>query len=161
MLSQTTRESPSSLPVMVSGLGRAHTGESRLTSDLSCPSLGPIAWTAIPDLGLAIALLLVDRDNDWRGKTVFLSQKATLDLRSVCSIVDTSTEVEIVSPQAYVDHYKSRGMDTRMLEWWVTTYPSLEQGHAAIDDPLLEELLAKRNKKPIALQETIRSMVHK
>ena len=50
-------------------------------------------------------------------------------------------------------------MPEGLLKWWSATYDALEDGECEIDDPTLEELLARKGVKPTQLEETVQKML--
>ncbi|KAI1330713.1 NAD(P)-binding protein [Xylariaceae sp. FL0255] len=77
-------------------------------------------------------------------------------------------QVKLVGSEDHVRHYvETRKMPQPAVEWWVSTYDALAAGECLIDDGdigntsggMLEKLLARVGKKPVPVEETIRSMV--
>ncbi|PWN22555.1 NAD(P)-binding protein [Microstroma glucosiphilum] len=119
---------------------------------------GPVSWTSVQDLGIGTATIITDRTDRWKDATMFLSLRHSLTLKESLAIVDGKKSLKVVSSEEYIRHYEEAGMPRAMLEWWCTTYPSLEAGHARIQDGTLEEILAAKGKKPDELAETVRAM---
>lgn len=46
-----------------------------------------------------------------------------------------------------------------MITWWSKTYDALRDGECQIDDPTLEQLLAKKGVKPTPMEETVAEML--
>lgn len=118
---------------------------------------GKISWTSISDLGHGTARILVDKEYETNNKnqTIFLSQRKTRTLEQLAQSLGRRTKV--VSPQAYVEHYRDEhGMDEAFLQWWVTTYASLEAGHCQIQDSPLESLLPHAPQPLTALESIIK-----
>ena len=127
---------------------------------------GPISWTSVADLGLATALVLASPEPlRYTNQTIFLSQPATATLAQVCEVAAAaghggSKTVKVVSMEEYVEYYTSQlGMDRAMLEWWVTTYPSLANSLCHINDPTLPDLLATREKQADSIESTVQAML--
>lgn len=118
---------------------------------------GPISWTSIADLGLATALILTEAADRFREETVFLSQQRALPLGHIAATLGCS--LKTTSPDEYVQHYvQTRGMDRAMLEWWVSTYPSLPDGLCHIQESPLEELLSSKGRTPQSFEDIFGKM---
>lgn len=114
---------------------------------------GEISWTSIADLGHATARILTDKKYENNNQTLFLSQHRTKTLEEIA--FSLGQQIKIVSAQEYVKHYRDEhGIDEAFLQWWVTTYSSLESGHCHIEDLLLESLLP-RGPQPLNVLEKI------
>lgn len=129
---------------------------------------GKICWTAIDDLGLANALILADDSAKWAGKIVYLStRKSTaLTLQELAGMVSdargSKVEVKVVSQQEYERYcIEERGQDDGTAKWWSKSYVALSDGECEIEDSTLEDLLAKKDRKPRPFQETLRDMLQK
>ena len=126
---------------------------------------GRVSWTAIADLGLATALVLVQPGEKWAGKTVRLSSGVERKtLREVAELVGEArgkeVKVNVVKGEEYVRvHAEERGMDRATVEWWSSTYEALEDGECDIVDGTLDELLATKGIRAKPVEETIREMV--
>ncbi|KAI2622856.1 hypothetical protein GGS21DRAFT_344956 [Xylaria nigripes] len=131
---------------------------------------GGISWTAIPDLGVANALVLASSpgkgEDQFVGKTFYLSTRpeTAKTLADVARFAGEArgrdVRVEIVGRQEHERYYvEERGMPAPAVEWWVSTYAALEDGECLVDDPLLEELLERVGLKPTPVEETIAAMV--
>lgn len=124
---------------------------------------GLISWTAIADLGLASALILVDPSTKYVGKTLYLSGLRTHSLKDIAAIISQLKNKEIhlkfVSREQYVDYYAKLGVERASVEWWSTTYAALEKGECSIDDTTLTNLLASRGVEPKPVEETIKEML--
>lgn len=125
---------------------------------------GKIAWTSIPDLGLANALVLSDPVDDWAGKTFYLSQSKPLTLKEVAELVSKAKGREVrhkvVSRDEHENFYtQEREMPQPMIEWWARTYDALEDGECEIKDFTLEELLARKGRKVTSMEETVQEML--
>ncbi|EGP88254.1 unnamed protein product [Zymoseptoria tritici ST99CH_3D1] len=125
---------------------------------------GKVNWTSIADLGLASALILAAPEEEWAGKTVYLSQGKSHSLKDVATMVGRALEREVklkvVEREEHENFYvEERGMDRPFVEWWSRTYDALRAGECAIEDGTLEKLLATKAVKPKALEDTIREML--
>lgn len=127
---------------------------------------GRICWTAIEDLGLGSALVLVAPGAEYAGKTFYLSTPPSTakTLREVAALVAAGrgrdVSVKKVDTLAHEGYYVGqRGMDALSVQWWVGTYDALEDGECLIDDSTLSRLLASRGKVPVPMEETVLSMV--
>ncbi|KJX99043.1 nmrA-like family protein [Zymoseptoria brevis] len=125
---------------------------------------GKINWTSIADLGLASTLILAAPEEQWVGKTVYLSQGKSHSLKDVAGMVGRTREREVklkvVERKEHENFYvEERGIDRPFVEWWSRTYDALRAGECAIEDGTLESLLATKAVKPKALEDTIREML--
>lgn len=126
---------------------------------------GPIAWTAIADLGFATAKILAADGGVWAGRMVYLSQKKTRTLEDIARIVGEvggkgEVNLKVVRRKEYEDYYVDKmGRERDSVEWWSSTYDALKAWECAIDDGTLEELLKEDGRKPKALEETMREML--
>jgi hypothetical protein len=119
---------------------------------------GPVSWTSVQDLGIGTATIITDQTDRWKDATLFLSLGKSLTLKESLAVVDEKKSLKVVSGEEYVRHYEEAGMPRAMLEWWCSTYPSLEAGHARIQDGTLEEILEAKGKQPDELAETVKAM---
>lgn len=124
----------------------------------------PISWTAIPDLGLASALILTAPSHEWAGKTFYLSQRKAHTLQDIAGMVSKAkgkdVSFRVVPREEHEKFYvQERGMSEPMIKWWSKTYDALRDGECEIDDPTLEELLATKGKKPIPMEKSVAEMV--
>lgn len=125
----------------------------------------PISWTAISDLGLASALVLVAPSSEYASKTFYLSN--TQDPKTIKQILETvsvvrSKEVttKIVSRKELENYYvQDRKLPEPAAKWWAPTYDALRDQECLINDSTLEELLATKGQKPKPVEETIREML--
>lgn len=132
-------------------LGHHRKGKEEDRKEIVVAGNGPLSWTSISDLGLATALVLTEAQDEFQQKTIFLSQNRALDLAQVAAKVGCS--IKIVSPNDYVKHYvETRDMEAAMLEWWVSTYPSVSKNQCHIEESPLEALLARKGRKPEPLE---------
>ena len=70
------------------------------------------------------------------------------------------TKHKVVSRDEHEKFYtEERKMPQPMIEWWARTYDALEDGECEIKDPTLEELLARKGKKPKSMEETVAEMM--
>lgn len=124
---------------------------------------GPISWTAISDLGLATALVLVEEGPQYVGKTLYLSSLWTKTLGDVARTVEKirakELGVNVVSREEYVQNYTAMGKERASVEWWSTTYAALEKGECAIRDRTLSDLLESRGVEPKSVERTLREML--
>lgn len=124
---------------------------------------GPISWTSIADLGLATALVLVDKTGKFEGKTFYLSSPETRTLKDIARVVSEvkgrAVKVKIVGREEYVRHYAEKGRDQANVEWWVSSYKALERGECDIKDRTFSELLDERGMKPKPVEDTVREML--
>ncbi|KAI0136774.1 hypothetical protein BJ170DRAFT_30312 [Xylariales sp. AK1849] len=135
-------------------------GDERGTVPLSGD--GKISWTAIKDLGLGNALVLSSPSEEYAGKTFYLSTAPDVakTMKDVAALVakarDKEVRVDIVGRQGHEDFYiKDRKMDAPAVEWWSSTYDALEAGECFINDPTLTQLLNRKGRKPITMEETV------
>lgn len=119
---------------------------------------GPVAWTSIADLGLATAIVCMDKSDAYRNKTLFLSQRRTVTLGAIAEML--GKRLAVVSPDEYIRYYRDEaGMGEPMLRWWVSTYPSVAAGHCDVGaQSPLEDLLATKGRIPLTIEETVRQM---
>merc|ERR1712093_532472 len=125
---------------------------------------GKISWTAIKDLGLASALVLVDGSGRFEGKTFYLSRReGPRSMSEIAKLVGEArgkeVSVRVVGREEYVETCVKRGIERASVEWWSSTYAALESGECLIDDPTLDELLASRGVKPTPVEDTLRGML--
>ena len=124
---------------------------------------GPISWTAISDLGLGTALVLVDEEGKWNGKMVYLSNLRTKTLNDVARIVENikaeELGVKVVSREEYVQYYTAMRKQRESVDWWSSTYKALVRGECAIKDRTLIDLLESRGVEPKPIEATIREML--
>nr|OQO30594.1 hypothetical protein B0A51_01221 [Rachicladosporium sp. CCFEE 5018] len=133
-------------------------------SEVSTAGDGKISWTSIADLGLANALILAAPRDEWKGRTVYLSQKQALSLAEVAKVVSEAKGSEVAFREVSRDEHehfyvKERGMDEGLVTWWSKTYAALMDGECGIDDPTLEELLATKGVDPKPMTESIHEML--
>jgi len=124
----------------------------------------PISWTSILDLGFANALILSDTASDWQDKTFYLSQRKAHTLSEVAEMVSKARGKDIkfktVSREEHERCYvQERGMPEAMITWWSKTYDALKDRECEIQDPTLEELLARKGVKPTPMEETVQQML--
>lgn len=122
-----------------------------------------ISWTAIPDLGLASAMVLSAPSEEWAGKTVYLSQRKAHTMAEVAVMVAKARgkelKLKIVERPEHERYYvEQRGMDEGYVKWWSKTYDALRDNECEISDPTLEELLKQQGVKPKPMEETVREM---
>ncbi|EPE33634.1 NAD(P)-binding Rossmann-fold containing protein [Glarea lozoyensis ATCC 20868] len=125
---------------------------------------GKVSWTAISDLGLANALVLAGKDEDWAGKTLYLSaQRNALSMAEVAKLVGQErgkeVTVKVVGREEYVKCCVERGVEKDNVEWWSTTYAALRKGECLIEDGTLERLLKVQGVEVTRMEDTIKKMV--
>ncbi len=145
---------------------------------------GKVCWTAIADLGIANALVLAAPPGTYSAgaaaaaaaaessgtgtalRTFYLSTRprTARSMREVAALVAEARgrelRVEIVGRDEHVRHYvEDRGLEGPAVRWWVSTYEALEDGECLVDDPTLEELLARVGARPTPFEDTVRAMV--
>jgi uncharacterized protein YbjT (DUF2867 family) len=125
---------------------------------------GPISWTSIPDLGLANALIVAAPSSEWASKTLYLSQCQTHTLKDVAGMVSRAKGKQVsyktVSREEHEKFYvQEKGMPEPMITWWSKSYDALRDNECEINDPTLEQLLAKKGVKPIPMEETVAAML--
>lgn len=123
-----------------------------------------ISWTGIADLGLATALVLAAPSEEWASKTFYLSQFKAHTLEEVAAIVSKAKDKEIkltVVPREQHEKFyvEQRGMSEPSITWWSKTYDALRDNECEIQDPTLEELLAKKGRKPKSMEESVAEMM--
>ncbi|TVY55660.1 Quinone oxidoreductase 2 [Lachnellula cervina] len=125
---------------------------------------GKVCWTAIKDLGLGTALVLVDGSARWEGKTFYLSGAPEM-ARSLGEIADLvgrargrEVRVKVVGREEYVEYYVGRGKERSAVEWWSSSYQAMEEGECEIRDGTLGELLASRGVTLKPVEETVKEM---
>lgn len=120
---------------------------------------GKISWTSISDLGLGNAIILTSPGNPRFANTIVtLSNPTTLTLKEIAAKL--GKQLSIRSEKQYVEHYqKEHDMEVPFLEWWVSTYPNLKEGHCDMQDPMLKELLARHDRQLQSFQSILDTMV--
>lgn len=125
---------------------------------------GPISWTAIADMAFGTAKILVAPSENWKGKTLYLSQNKAWTLDRMSRIVSTwvnqDVRIETVPREEYVDHYATQGRDRAEVEWWSTTYDALKDGECDIKDDTLEVMLKEAGREPKSLEATVGEMLN-
>jgi uncharacterized protein YbjT (DUF2867 family) len=125
-----------------------------------------ISWTGIDDLGLANALVLADESEKWAGKMFYLSAGKS-NARSLKDIAGIVSEIrgkkvgaKVVEKEEYERYcMEERGQDEGFAKWWSKTYVALRDVECDISDDTLENLLAKKGRKPKTLEETMKEMI--
>ncbi|KAI4730898.1 NAD(P)-binding protein [Aureobasidium sp. EXF-10728] len=125
----------------------------------------PISWTAISDLGLASALVIVAPSSEYAAKTFYLS--ATQGARTINQVLEKVSTVrskqvsaKIVSREELENHYvQDIKLSEPAAKWWAATYDALRDQECLINDPTLEKLLATKGQKPKPVEETIEEML--
>ncbi|KAI5210622.1 NAD(P)-binding protein [Aureobasidium subglaciale] len=125
----------------------------------------PISWTAISDLGLASALVIVAPSSEYAHKTFYLSRTQgarTINqiLEKVSAIRSRKVSTKIVTRQELESYYvQDRKLSEPAAKWWAATYDALRDEECLINDSTLEKLLATKGKKPKPVEETIEEML--
>ncbi|KAH0292356.1 NAD(P)-binding protein [Aureobasidium namibiae CBS 147.97] len=125
----------------------------------------PISWTAISDLGLASALVIVAPSSEYAAKTFYLS--ATQGARTIKEVLEKVSAVKskkvttkIVSREELESYYvRDIKLSEPAAQWWAASYDALRDQECLINDPTLEKLLASKGRKPIPVEETIEEML--
>jgi hypothetical protein len=125
---------------------------------------GPISRTALKELGLANAHVLVEDGKKWTGKTFYLSTPASMvktlkDVADAVSACKKDIRLKVVNRDTDCKFYEDRGIERGSVELWSTSYAAVEEGECQIDDSTLVDLLAKKGAKPKPVEETIREML--
>ncbi|KAG8625202.1 hypothetical protein KVT40_006953 [Elsinoe batatas] len=126
---------------------------------------GKISWTSIPDLGLANALILAGKREEWKGKTVYLSNpREAKTLEEIAGLVSKGlgkeVKVEVVGKEEHEEFYiKEREMDEGLIKWWSSSYDALKDGECLIKDDTFEKLLSSKGLTPKSMEETVQEMV--
>lgn len=125
---------------------------------------GPVSWTAIADMGFATAKVVTGAEAEWRGRTVYLSQRETRTLEEVARVVGKELgrelRLKVVSRKEHEDFYVGEmGMERSAVEWWSSTYEALKDGECKIEDGTLEGILREAGRKPKAFEETVKEML--
>ncbi|KAI0381574.1 NAD(P)-binding protein [Hypomontagnella monticulosa] len=137
-------------------------------TEVLLPGDGKVCWTAIKDLGLANALLLVRREEEGVGMTVYLSTRPenAKTVGEIAALVGEArgkeVKVKIVGRDEHEEFYvQKRGKERPAVRWWASTYEALEQGECLVNDPTLEKLLEGVGVKPTSVDEVIAKMIKK
>ncbi|KAI1179827.1 hypothetical protein F4777DRAFT_401208 [Nemania sp. FL0916] len=127
---------------------------------------GKVCWTAIHDLGVASALVLVDSSSEFTGRTVYLSTRSAtaMTVGEIAELVGNAIGKDIaVQSVGRKDHERyyvdTRGKPQPAVEWWASSYEALDAGETCIDDPVLEMLLERVGLEPIPVEETVAAML--
>jgi uncharacterized protein YbjT (DUF2867 family) len=126
---------------------------------------GPISWTAIPDLGLASALVFADSSDKYAGQTFYLSdQSNTITLEKLAQIVSEAKGINFTIKQVtrseHEEFYvKEKSMDEGYVTWWASTYDALKDGECDIADDTFTRLLQQKNVRPTTIEETVKEML--
>ncbi|KAF2146803.1 uncharacterized protein K452DRAFT_283005 [Aplosporella prunicola CBS 121167] len=125
---------------------------------------GPISWAAIDDLGLATASIITDEQSSCSsGVTITLASTGTHTLEDIAAMVSRAKSrniaLKVVSREEHEQYYKERGMDPRYVTWWAKTYAALKENECENQDRTFERLLAKYERTPKSLEQTINEMV--
>ncbi|KAG9693296.1 NAD(P)-binding protein, partial [Aureobasidium melanogenum] len=125
----------------------------------------PISWTAISDLGLASALVIVAPSSEYAAKTFYLS--ATQGARTISQVLEKVSAVrsktvstKVVSREELESYYvQDIKLSEPAAKWWAASYDALRDQECLINDPTLEKLLATKGQKPKPVEETIEEML--
>ncbi|ORY07938.1 hypothetical protein BCR34DRAFT_489046 [Clohesyomyces aquaticus] len=125
---------------------------------------GEISWTAIEDLGFVTAKIITAPLEQWRNKTLYLSQARTASLKDIADMVskargEEEVKVKVVGRKEYEDFYVGMGTERDAVEWWSSTYEALEDGECEIRDQTLESILKEAGRSPKAIEDTVREMM--
>ncbi|THX61994.1 NAD(P)-binding protein [Aureobasidium pullulans] len=125
----------------------------------------PISWTAISDLGLASALVIVAPSSEYASKTFYLS--TTQGAKTISQVLEKVSEVrskkittKIVTREELEDYYvQDLKHSEPAAKWWAASYDALRDQECLINDPTLENLLANKGQKPKPVEKTIEEML--
>jgi len=125
---------------------------------------GKISWTSIADLGFGTAKVLTGKEEDWAGKTFYLSQNKTKTLKEIAELVSeakgTSVQLEVRSRKEYEDFYVEKmGMERASVEWWSSSYDAVKDGECHITDPTLESIFKEAGRTPKPMEKTVKEMM--
>ena len=125
---------------------------------------GKISWTSIADLGFGTAKVLTGREEDWAGKTFYLSQKRTKTLKEIAELVSeakgTSVQLDVRSREEYEHYYVEKmGLERASVEWWSSSYDAVKDGECDITDSTLEDIFKEAGRKPKPMEETVKEMI--
>ncbi|KAK5674798.1 hypothetical protein LTS10_012535 [Elasticomyces elasticus] len=123
-----------------------------------------ISWTSIADLGMANAMILGGKPEEWKGRTVYLSQSQAWTLAEVAGMVGRAkgkeVKVKVVDRTEHEDFYiNARHMDEAFIKWWSKTYDALRDGECEIRDGTLERLLGEKALRPESMEGTVAEMM--
>lgn len=123
------------------------------TSDeVVVPGDGKVAFAAREDLGEATAKIIAS--GKYSGKTVTLTGSKAYSLQEVTHLLSQVLKKDIAFKKVSDEEYLERNRDKRdVAEWWLSTYPTLENGGLATVDPTLEQLLGR---KPRQLEDLLK-----
>ncbi|KAF7908458.1 uncharacterized protein EAF01_004213 [Botrytis porri] len=92
---------------------------------------GGVSMISLEDLGIADALVLVDRSGMYEEEFLYLSPRESVFLNEVLKTVSRikgrEIRLKIVSEWEYVEYYAEKGFPRAMLEWWVSSYMALSE----------------------------------
>ncbi|KAI1461206.1 NAD(P)-binding protein [Annulohypoxylon moriforme] len=129
---------------------------------------GKMCWTAISDLGVASAVVLVAGSEEYDGKTFYLSTPPA-KAKTIAEIAELVAKVRgkevtlrTVGKEEYERFYiEERGRDKPTVRWWTSTYEAIRDGECEVDDPTFERLLASVGVKSTSIEECIKEMENK
>ncbi|KAK0654495.1 Quinone oxidoreductase 2 [Lasiodiplodia hormozganensis] len=147
-------------------LGHGHLSGDDDRDEIIVAGDGRISWAAIDDLGLATASILIDESQRYCGITATLATTLPITLREVAAMVSAAKarkiELKVVGCDEHEKYYiEQRGLEAPYVKWWSLTYDAVREGECDNQDTLLEQILAKHNRKPKPLQATIREMLER
>jgi uncharacterized protein YbjT (DUF2867 family) len=125
---------------------------------------GPISWTAIEDMAFATAKIVAAPSEEWKGRTLYLSQKQTATLNDIARTVSRlraeDVSMKVVPRKEFEDFYvKAMGMERPSVEWWSSTYDAVKDGECKIEDSTLEDILSKAGMTPKSWEATVEEMM--
>jgi uncharacterized protein YbjT (DUF2867 family) len=125
---------------------------------------GRVSWTAISDMGYGTAKILSSPPEEWKGKTVYLSQNTTWSLSELADLVSKIRGKEIkikqVSRKEFEDWYvENMDVERASVEWWSSAYDALMDGECDVKDTTLEDILREAGRKPKPFEETVQEML--
>jgi NAD(P)H dehydrogenase (quinone) len=123
------------------------------TSDtVAVPGDGKVAFATREDLGEATAKIIAS--GEYNGETVTLTGSKAYSLQEVTQLLSQVLKKDIAFHKVSEEEFLERNADKGdVAEWWLSTYPTLENGGLATVDPTLERLLGR---KPRQLEELLR-----
>ncbi|KAF2116605.1 hypothetical protein BDV96DRAFT_518639 [Lophiotrema nucula] len=125
---------------------------------------GPISWTSIPDMGFCTAKILAGSPDEWKSRTVYLSQSQTWTAKEIAEMISKAkgeeVQLKVVGRKEFEDYYaKEKGMERPALEWWSSSYDAVKDGECKIEDSTLEDMLKEAGRKPKSLEVTVQEMM--
>jgi len=112
---------------------------------------GPVAFTAVEDLGEATAKILAE--DGWENVTVTLNAQKTYTLKEtadlVPKIIGKEIPVKYVSDEEWLQIYSKKSL----AKLWIAVYHSFAKGEAGKTDPTLEKILGR---PPVTFEEVVK-----